>query len=592
MSYLVIARKYRPQRFEDVVGQEHVTQTLANAIKMGRIAHAYLFCGPRGTGKTTIARIFAKCLNCVDGPRVDFADDDPRCKEIADGNSLDVIEIDGASNNGVEQVRQLREAVKYAPAVSRFKIYIIDEVHMLTQGAFNALLKTLEEPPPHVKFMFATTDPEKIPPTVLSRCQRFDLRRIPVRLIVNHLEKIAKNEGIEIDKAALFAIARSCEGCMRDAEGMLDQLISFCGNKIQESDVLAMFGITSATRVSELAQAIIDAAPDRTLKILNELSNSGKELTRLVSDLLSHFRNILVYKVSKGDTSLIDVTEEELKILSQQASTLTPEVLTRIMDTISECENELRDAVSRKALVEVTLVKAIQERSAISADVLLKHLQRLREEAAASGEITQTTIGQKEIGNILLQESSSSKTADAPAKVQTKAEPEKLAIEETSPVASNTTAGGAKQPSSLEELWSEVLKLAKKNSPFLLNCLKHCEPLSLEDKELTIAVGEEIDIALLDVDKNRKMICGILADLGQQDCDIKFIKKSGSAVVEEKKAEVEKKIPQSKQVIAPPALEEAVEEKPLSAENFKDDPLIKDALERFRGKIVNIKKNS
>jgi len=592
MSYLVIARKYRPQRFEDVVGQEHVTQTLANAIKMGRIAHAYLFCGPRGTGKTTIARIFAKCLNCVDGPRVDFADDDPRCKEIADGNSLDVIEIDGASNNGVEQVRQLREAVKYAPAVSRFKIYIIDEVHMLTQGAFNALLKTLEEPPPHVKFMFATTDPEKIPPTVLSRCQRFDLRRIPVRLIVNHLEKIAKNEGIEIDKAALFAIARSCEGCMRDAEGMLDQLISFCGNKIQESDVLAMFGITSTARVSELAQAIIDAAPDRTLKILNELSNSGKELTRLVSDLLSHFRNILVYKVSKGDTSLIDVTEEELKILSQQATALTPEVLTRIMDTISQCENELRDAVSRKALVEVTLVKAIQERSAISADSLLKHLQRLREEAAAFGEMTQTTIAQKETGNILLQESSSSKTAVAAETFQTNAGQEKLLIEERNSAAANTNAAEAKQPSSLEELWGEVLKLAKKNSPFLLNCLKHCQPLSLEDKELTIAVGEEIDIALLDVDKNRKMICGILAELGQPDCDIKFIKKSGSAVVEEKQVAVEKQMPQSKQVVAPPALEEAVEEKPLSAENFKDDPLIKDALERFRGKIVNIKKNS
>src|SRR5512142_829700 len=197
MAYQVIARKYRPQRFADVVGQEHVTQTLSNAIGQKRIAHAYLFAGPRGTGKTTIARIFAKCLNCSGGPKVDFDDNDPRCQEIADGRSIDVLEIDGASNNGVEQVRELRETCKYAPASSRFKIYIIDEVHMLSTAAFNALLKTLEEPPAHVKFMFATTDPEKVLPTILSRCQRFDLRRIPVPLIVKHLVYIADAEKVQ-----------------------------------------------------------------------------------------------------------------------------------------------------------------------------------------------------------------------------------------------------------------------------------------------------------------------------------------------------------------------------------------------------------
>src|SRR5579864_4445284 len=194
MAYQVIARKYRPQRFADVVGQEHVTQTLANAIAQNRVAHAYLFCGPRGTGKTTTARIFAMALNCTGGPKVDFPDDDPRCLEIAEGRSLDVMEIDGASNNGVEQVRELRDAVKFAPASSKFKIYIIDEVHMLSTAAFNALLKTLEEPPAHVKFMFATTEPEKVLATILSRCQRFDLRRIPSALIVQHLALIAKKE--------------------------------------------------------------------------------------------------------------------------------------------------------------------------------------------------------------------------------------------------------------------------------------------------------------------------------------------------------------------------------------------------------------
>src|SRR5436853_2339575 len=265
MAYQVIARKYRPQRFRDVVGQEHVSQTLGNAIEKRRIAHAYLFCGPGGTGKTTIARIFAKCLNCTGGPKVDFDDNDERCREITDGRSLDVIEIDGASNNGVEQVRELRETCKYAPATSKFKIYIIDEVHMLSTAAFNALLKTLEEPPEHVKFMFATTDPEKVLPTILSRCQRFDLRRIPAALISKHLAEIAKKEKVKIDKAALYAIARGAEGAMRDAESTLDQLISFCGEKIEEPDVLSMFGLTAQGQLLELSRAVLAGQVERAL---------------------------------------------------------------------------------------------------------------------------------------------------------------------------------------------------------------------------------------------------------------------------------------------------------------------------------------
>src|SRR5256886_8991854 len=301
MSYQVIARKYRPQRFSDVVGQEHVTQTLSHAIEQRRIAHAYLICGPRGTGKTTIARIFAKCLNCTDGPKVDFDDKDPRCQEIAEGRSLDVLEIDGASNNGVEQVRELRETCKYAPASSRFKIYIIDEVHMLSTAAFNALLKTLEEPPEHVKFMFATTDPEKVLPTILSRCQRFDLRRIPVKLIAEHLSLIAGKEKVEIAPEALYAIARGAEGAMRDAESTLDQLISFCGNKIEEADVLSMFGLTAQGQILALASAVLKGNSEAVLRELNELAKHGKDLARLLGDLLVSFRNLLIYQISRGD---------------------------------------------------------------------------------------------------------------------------------------------------------------------------------------------------------------------------------------------------------------------------------------------------
>src|SRR5216684_1090439 len=378
MAYQVIARKYRPQRFNDVVGQEHVTQTLSHAIEQKRIAHAYLFCGPRGTGKTTIARIFAKCLNCTGGPKVDFDEKDPRCQEIAQGRSLDVFEIDGASNNGVEQVRELRETCKYAPASSKFKIYIIDEVHMLSTAAFNALLKTLEEPPEHVKFMFATTDPEKVLPTILSRCQRFDLRRIPVALIARHLAQIAKNENVKITPAALHAIARGAEGAMRDAESTLDQLISFCGEQIEENDVLSMFGLTAQGQIIELCRALLAGEVENVLRQLNQLATAGKDLGRLLSDLLNHFRNLLIFQVSRGDLAMLEVSEAESAALAEQSKLDATEAFTRILEVLGDAEIRLRDAASKKILLEVALMKALEARKALSLDSVLKQLQELR----------------------------------------------------------------------------------------------------------------------------------------------------------------------------------------------------------------------
>ena len=278
MSYIVLARKWRPQNFDEVVGQPHITTTLKNAISLGRVAHAYLFTGPRGIGKTSTARILAKALNCTQGPTIHPCDRCDSCKEIMVSNSLDVLEIDGASNRGIDEIRNLRENVRFAPAKGRFKVYIIDEVHMLTQEAFNALLKTLEEPPHHVKFIFATTRPHKIPPTILSRCQRFDFKRIPVNDLLAKLKNIAEVEKLKVSKEALFYIARVSEGSMRDAESILDQLASFCDSTIEVNDVVSVLGKVDQDVLFELAQALIDKDAGKGLGLINELKMMARTL--------------------------------------------------------------------------------------------------------------------------------------------------------------------------------------------------------------------------------------------------------------------------------------------------------------------------
>lgn len=373
MSYQVFARKYRPKTFADVLGQEHVVRTLRNAIAQNRLAHAYLFVGPRGTGKTSTARIFAKALNCPNGPSIEFDPEDEICREIAEGRSLDVLEIDGASNNGVDQVRDLRESVKYAPSRSRYKIYYIDEVHMLSTAAFNALLKTLEEPPDHVKFIFATTEANKILPTIISRCQRFDLRRIPNSIIANHLLHIAGQENVDLDEKAAFAIAKGADGGMRDAQSMLDQLVAFCGDKIREQDVLEIFGFTAVQAVCQLSRHILESDTVSALRQVHETSEAGKDLGRVLADLIQHFRTLLVSQTDP-DAAAEDLepdVADEVYAQSQMAST---EQLLRIVDGLAEVDARMRWATNKRLHFELGVIQAVQNYNEVSISDVIQAL--------------------------------------------------------------------------------------------------------------------------------------------------------------------------------------------------------------------------
>jgi DNA polymerase-3 subunit gamma/tau len=373
--YQVIARKWRPQTFEDVVGQDHVVRTLRNAINRQRIAHAYLFVGPRGTGKTSTARIFAKALNCTNGPKADFDVNDPACKAIAEGSHLDVIEIDGASNNGVDQVRDLRETVRYAPAQGKFKVYIIDEVHMLSAAAFNALLKTLEEPPAHVKFVFATTDPQKVLPTIVSRCQRFDLKPIPNDLIVERLKKIAIEEKIKVTAAALDCIARLADGGMRDAQSIFDQMISFCGSEITEPDVLDVYGLVAGEKIAALAGALAAGDHRKIVEIVDECDAAGRDLVRLLVDLQALVRGALLDAIAQGGTS------ERLGGVS-----MTTEQITRLLDGLREGESGVKLGLAEKINFEVTLLKAVEASRSRAIDSLIKELASLADESLTPDE--------------------------------------------------------------------------------------------------------------------------------------------------------------------------------------------------------------
>jgi len=536
VNYEVFARKYRPQTFDDLVGQTHVSRTLKNAVAQNRLAHAYLFVGPRGVGKTSTARILAKSLNCIKGPTVTPCGVCDNCREIAGGNSLDVIEIDGASNNSVEDVRQLRENVRYAPAKGRYKIYLIDEVHMLSSAAFNALLKTLEEPPDHVKFIFATTEPQKVLATILSRCQRFDLHRIPANLIAQHLQFIAKKEKITLEPAAAHAIARGAEGGLRDAESMLDQLVAFCGEKITESDVLNVFGFTSEQTVSDLTGRILRGETPEAINLLHEQSEAGKDMMRLMSDLIAYLRDLLVFK-AKPDALNEDVDPDVQKSLTAHAELISTDRLLEVIDQFAAAEGRMKWAPNKKLHFEVAIIKAIQSLGQATLDEVIEKLSDLRDG------------GGKPVAGI--DDAGRPKESDTQTAGVTGPGYSKTRIEEKSDTI---------EP---QKLWQAVLAKIPLQKGFVRNSASAAHVLGVEGRNfiLGFAPGDKPMMDILSTPANRKFVETLLHEISEKDWTLKLT------------------------VSQELASRSAVAEKDSPSHDFKDEPLIQEAIELFNARV-------
>lgn len=513
MSYLVIARKWRPQTFSDIAGQDHITRTLQNAIRANRIAHAFLFTGVRGVGKTTAARVLAKALNCVKGPTPNPCNECTACEEIAQGNSIDVLEIDGASNRGIDEIRQIIENVRYQPANSRFKIYIIDEVHQVTKDAFNALLKTLEEPPPSVKFVLATTEPQRLPATILSRCQRYDFRRIHLREIVERLDAIAKSEGLAITAGALVLLAREADGSMRDAQSLLEQVLAvgegekdeIRGDAVDERLLQEVLGLAERRVLYEISAAVLAADARRCVELVAEVVSQGRDINRLSRDLVEHFRNLLVARLAAngrvtapGQTAgamvgapLLDLPDQEIADLSHQADGLSVETLLDYFDFMSCGDEDVSRSATPRFALESVLVRLAALPRTFPVSELIERLERLE---------------------------SKSSTVLRGDSVAPRVQPLREA-------ASTTAAAfrAAVTPEVRADRWSEFVAFVGREKKFLASHLDAGKALELPPQRLRVGVAERHHLAFLVDGENLSALKELANRFFAQDVNVQIV---------------------------------------------------------------------
>ena len=476
MSYLVLARKWRPQSFEEVIGQRHITKTLQNAIANERVAHAFLFAGARGVGKTSMARILAKALNCQEGPKPLPCNRCENCKEISSGTAMDVLEIDGASNRGINEIRELRENVKYTPAKSTFKIFIIDEVHMLTPEAFNALLKTLEEPPPRVIFILATTQPHKIPLTILSRCQRFDFKRIPAEEIYQRLKEIVSQEEVEVSDKGLLLMARESKGSLRDGQSLLDQTIAFAGKKIKDEDVKEVLGVVDSTILFEVSSAIAGGDTGKCLDIINNIDTYGYDTGRFCRELLEHLRNLMVVKIGGDPKQLTDLQAKEIEDLVAQSEEFSLDQIHRLFNILLKSEEEISRSTFPKVIMEVALVKMASLRPLVPLDEIMDRLKEL--ESNLTGYPSEMPVGELE-----REEGLDSQAGISPTSMVKEEEQEE---EEIHPVSANERGREDTQIADLDENWAKLIDYIKAQNPILGSFLRYGRLLHVGDEEIEI----------------------------------------------------------------------------------------------------------
>jgi DNA polymerase-3 subunit gamma/tau len=549
MSYLVLARKYRPQAFDQVIEQVHITRTLTNAISSGRVAHAILFSGPRGTGKTTVARILAKAMNCKQGPTPEPCNICRSCNEITGGHAADVFEIDGASNNSVDQIRELRENIKYMPAHSPSKIYIIDEVHMLSTAAFNALLKTLEEPPSHVMFMFATTEPQKIPITILSRCQRYDFRRIGLDSISSHMVSLCRQEGFEIAEESLGLIAREAGGSMRDALSLLDQLMTCAQGLVTHEQVLDILGVIDRKIIFDLASSILNADIHVVLDLLDDVYDRGHDMKKLYADLLEHFRNLLVVAMGNRVEKLVDLPSGEFEQLVTQAKPLSAGILNHIFDMLFKAEASIRLSPQPKLALEMTLIRLLQTKPALSIDVLIDKLDALRQEVSPAEPVSKNDGGHPSTEPVV---------QSAPGGSKTKPEGSGSVADGFAPA---TDATGK-----ADQMWKQICEIVSQKNPSLAANLLKCRLTNTTEQSLEIDVPDNgFTINMIQREKNMAILNQVCMEVFGHTQKIQLSASNSMDGHNQKKKDNQLK------------------QKAIS------HPLVADAIEIFDGKLVDVK---
>jgi len=581
MSYLVLARKWRPQTFEDVVGQRPITQALQNALATQRVAHAFLFAGPRGVGKTSVARILAKALNCQEGPTAHPCDHCSFCKEVREGISVDVLEIDGASNRGINEVRELRENVKYLPAKNKYKVYIIDEVHMLTTEAFNALLKTLEEPPPHVIFVFATTEPHKIPLTILSRCQRYDFKRIPLASILEHLRKIATQEGVEVSDQSLHLIAREAEGSMRDAQSLLDQVLSFSGQKVSDEEVVEVLGVVDRKILHEAVRALADGDRARLLQIVEEVHGFGYDLKEFCEELARLVHDLMVLKVFPQGSAeagrLIDLPEEEVRDLAELTEKLSLEEINSLFRSLLVAHDEAARSAFPRLVLEMTLIRVARRKPILSVEEVLERLRVMEERLLSGGAISSPSAAEPASPPVMQAEGQpgpplgvGNEEPDTPAPAKSDKD-----IGAGGEKVSEGSAAGV--PGELDGVWKEFVHFAKKKKPPFASLLEHGYPLALENDSLQIGYPEKsFYLERMEEADNRSLLGTLGAEFFKRPMRVQVVGLKSDAVLRGYRANAEEEKGRKKN---------SRDEK----QEALNHPLVREAINIFGGRVVEIK---